>query len=120
MFSSPEEINSLLAAELSMTTTALKAHPKVYWIWNHRQWCLENVPEGPGQEGAQIYGWKKSNWDRELFVVEKMLDADPRNCPFLKRALVEFELTKMLQFLPGITEDMYWLARQSRDQKFQS
>jgi len=77
--SSPEGVNNLLATELSMTTTTLKAHPKVYWVWNHRRWCLENVPDGPGEEGADIHGWKKANWDRELFVVEKMLDADPRN-----------------------------------------
>jgi len=77
--SSPEDVNNMLATELSMTTTALKAHPKVYWVWNHRQWCLENVPDGPGEEGAERYGWKKANWDRELFVVEKMLDADARN-----------------------------------------
>lgn len=64
-----------------MTMSALKAHPKVYWIWNHRRWCLENVPNGPGQEGdADFLGWKESAWNRELFVVEKMLDADPRNC----------------------------------------
>lgn len=81
--SSPEDVNNLLATELSMTTTALKAHPKVYWVWNHRQWCLENVPDGPGEEGADRYGWKKANWDRELFVVEKMLDADARNCAIM-------------------------------------
>ena len=78
--SSAEEVNNLLSTELSMTTTALRSHPKVYWLWTHRQWCLENVPDGPGQEGAEIHGWKKANWDRELFVVDKMLDADPRNC----------------------------------------
>jgi len=48
-------------------------------VWNHRQWCLENVPDGPGEEVADRYGWKKAKWDRELFVVEKMLDADARN-----------------------------------------
>ncbi|TFY83668.1 hypothetical protein EWM64_g351 [Hericium alpestre] len=60
-----------------MTTAALKVHPKVYWIWNHRRWCLENVPDGG--DGDDIHGWKKANWERELFVVEKMLDADARN-----------------------------------------
>jgi len=77
--SSLEEINTVLSTELSLTTAALKAHPKVYWVWNHRQWCLENVPDGPGEEGADLHGWKKANWDRELFVVDKMLDADARN-----------------------------------------
>ncbi|KAF8201598.1 rab-protein geranylgeranyltransferase [Pholiota molesta] len=78
--SSPEGINNVLADDLAMTMSALKAHPKVYWIWNHRRWCLENVPNGPGKEGdADFLGWKESAWNRELFVVEKMLDADPRN-----------------------------------------
>lgn len=66
----------MLGHDLVMTTGALKAHPKVYWIWNHRRWCLQNVPAGPGEDD----GWKKANWDRELFVVERMLDADARNC----------------------------------------
>ncbi|KAF7338661.1 Rab-protein geranylgeranyltransferase [Mycena venus] len=78
--SSPKEINDLLTDDLSMTTASLKMHPKVYWIWNHRRWCLENVPDGPGTgtEG-DANGWRKTNWDRELFVVDKMLDADSRN-----------------------------------------
>lgn len=64
-----------------MTTAALKAHPKVYWIWNHRRWCLANVPTGPGTESdGDPLGWQKSYWDKEMFVVEKMLDVDPRNC----------------------------------------
>lgn len=70
----------MLSDDLSMTTAALKAHPKVYWIWNHRRWCLENVPDGPGDENSDPNGWRKANWDKELFVVEKMLDADARNC----------------------------------------
>lgn len=63
---------------------ALKVHPKVYWIWNHRGWCLNNVPRGPGNEAeGDPRGWEKDIWNKELFVVEKMLDADPRNCkPF--------------------------------------
>jgi len=63
-----------------MTTAGLKANPKVYWIWNHRRWCLENVPDGPEEE---CDGWKQGNWDRELLVVEKMLEADSRNCGYI-------------------------------------
>ncbi|KAF9239665.1 rab-protein geranylgeranyltransferase [Melanogaster broomeanus] len=77
--STPEEINNLLANELSMTMSALKAHPKVYWIWNHRRWCLENVPDGPVVNGQPSLQWRKTNWDKELAVVEKMLNADARN-----------------------------------------
>jgi hypothetical protein len=66
-----------------MTTVALKAHPKIYWIWNHRRWCLEHVPERPtGDVGVELDAWRKKNWDRELVVVERMLDADARNCTY--------------------------------------
>ena len=66
-----------------MTMAALKSHPKVYWIWNHRRWCLENVPFGPGEEGTETHQqWRTAAWDNELFVVEKMLDADARNCEY--------------------------------------
>lgn len=92
--SSPQEINDILSSELHITTTALKQHPKVYWIWNHRRWCLASIPDVPqpaavdeqeqGQastEPAEVdpRGWQKAAWDREMYIVEKMLDADPRN-----------------------------------------
>ncbi|KAI0670517.1 rab-protein geranylgeranyltransferase [Trametes maxima] len=73
----PAEINDLLSDDLSLTTAFLKQHPKVYWIWNHRQWCLQQVPDGPSEEDPEA--WRQSYWNKELFVVEKMLDADARN-----------------------------------------
>jgi len=76
--SSPSQINTILNDDLSMTTSTLRQHPKVYWIWNHRRWCLENIPDDPG-DGTEKLAWKRACWARELFVVEKMLDADPRN-----------------------------------------
>ncbi|KAI0035755.1 rab-protein geranylgeranyltransferase [Vararia minispora EC-137] len=75
--SSPHEKIDILANELVMTISALKVHPKVYWIWNHRRWCLENIPEGGDDDDMQ--GWRKTCWKRELYLVEQMLDADPRN-----------------------------------------
>lgn len=124
-----EERYSRLTSELRLTTSYLKIHPKVYWIWTHRKWCLEHIPEGPGipsssllqnvthsegvngtmadeaekpvdQNGAEpeqtdeavkkkneemeaendVEGWKKEAWGRELMLVEKMLEADSRNC----------------------------------------
>ena len=78
--SAPELVKESLERDLVMTTTALKAHPKVYCIWTHRRWCLEQTPEGPGREGDDLHGWRMENWKRELFVVEKMLSADARNC----------------------------------------
>ncbi|KAI0637106.1 rab-protein geranylgeranyltransferase [Trametes polyzona] len=73
----PAEINDLLSDELSLTTTFLKQHPKVYWIWNHRQWCLQQVPDGPTE--ADPHAWRQAYWNKELYVVEKMHDVDPRN-----------------------------------------
>jgi len=79
----------------------LQIHPKVYWIWNHRKWCLEHVPLGPaasqvsaeeaghdkedeGAEGGKsetmTEGWRIGFWKGELAVIEALLDADPRNC----------------------------------------
>ncbi|KAM6500668.1 rab-protein geranylgeranyltransferase [Amanita muscaria] len=75
--SSPEAIYELICEDLVFTMNALKVHPKVYWIWNHRRWCLNHVPEGPNESDLQ--GWKKASWERELAVVEKILDADARN-----------------------------------------
>lgn len=59
-----------------MTMAYLRVHPKVYWIWTHRMWCLENVPLGPGESE----GWRNEFWKTEFMIVEKLLDADARNC----------------------------------------
>ncbi|KAG7086650.1 hypothetical protein E1B28_002589 [Marasmius oreades] len=74
--SSAVQIKDILIQELSMTTEALRRLPKVYWIWNHRRWCLEAIPQGPDDDPTQ---WKQSVWNKELYVVERMLDTDPRN-----------------------------------------
>jgi geranylgeranyl transferase type-2 subunit alpha len=74
--STPEEVVALLTTELRLTMAYLKVHPKVYWIWTHRKWCLENLPPGPGDTEA----WRTEAWKVELMVVEKILDADARNC----------------------------------------
>ena len=81
MFSSPSAVNDLLTEDLNLTTALLKQHPKVYSIWNHRRWCLEYVPDGPSEEEPN--GWRTTNWNKELYVVEKMLEGDARNCESL-------------------------------------
>ncbi|KAH7107716.1 hypothetical protein BKA62DRAFT_684222 [Auriculariales sp. MPI-PUGE-AT-0066] len=73
----PAQINELIGNELLFTSTALRQHPKVYWIWNHRRWCLERIPDCT--DGDQPAIWKEAAWKKELFVVEKMLDSDARN-----------------------------------------
>ncbi|BEI83252.1 hypothetical protein CcaverHIS002_0311200 [Cutaneotrichosporon cavernicola] len=73
--STDEEIVGLLEADLRLTMAYLRVHPKVYWIWTHRKWCLENVPRGPGDSE----GWRNEFWKKEIGLVEKLLDADARN-----------------------------------------
>ncbi|KAF8163141.1 rab-protein geranylgeranyltransferase [Crassisporium funariophilum] len=103
---SAEERKNLLSDELSMTMSQLKAHPKIYWIWNHRRWCLETVPEGPGSEGEpDVLGWKQSVWDKELLVVERMLDADSRN--FLAWDYRRYVLGSMPTSRPEASELVY-------------
>ncbi len=92
-----------------MTMSALKARPKVYWIWNHRRWCLENIPDGPGQA---VHGWKQDAWNKELFVVQKMLDADPRNCmfflPSFPSPLYPFPLIEFRHFIHMLVTVLAW------------
>ncbi|SNX84673.1 related to Rab geranylgeranyltransferase alpha subunit [Melanopsichium pennsylvanicum] len=66
---------NLLQDDLSLTEHALRAHPKVYWIWNHRMWCLTQYHIAT----ASNYDDENWIWHRELKLVEKMLDLDPRN-----------------------------------------
>lgn len=73
---SAEDIVGLLKSELKLTMAYLQIHPKVYWIWNHRKWCLENAPAGP-DDGEE---WRCGFWKGELAVIEALLDADARNC----------------------------------------
>ncbi|CCG81338.1 Rab geranylgeranyltransferase alpha subunit5 / FY16936)) [Taphrina deformans PYCC 5710] len=55
----------LLNTELKRLQGILQDYPKVYWIWNHRKWCLSQCP------------WP--DWSRELLLVTKMLEQDARN-----------------------------------------
>ncbi|CAB4252536.1 similar to Saccharomyces cerevisiae YJL031C BET4 Alpha subunit of Type II geranylgeranyltransferase required for vesicular transport between the endoplasmic reticulum and the Golgi [Maudiozyma barnettii] len=54
--------------ELQFTMEKLKRFPKVYWIWNHRIWVLNNY----SQASTKI-------WIRELSIVDKLLSMDARN-----------------------------------------
>lgn len=51
--------------ELNFVLLKLKQHPKSYWIWNHRIWCLTQDPN--------------PNWKMELGLIHKFFEADSRN-----------------------------------------
>lgn len=63
---------SLLEEELDLTIEVLRMHPKVYWIWNHRKWCLKKLPCQDESATAK--------WMQEIQMVNKMLEMDARNC----------------------------------------
>ncbi|CAO1630095.1 unnamed protein product [Parajaminaea phylloscopi] len=72
----------LLLEDLELTQHALRVHPKVYWIWNHRKWCLIAMPDEESSSSDDVEDrirHKESKWRREMELVNKMLDMDPRN-----------------------------------------
>ncbi|KAK4513235.1 phospholipid:diacylglycerol acyltransferase [Mucor velutinosus] len=60
-----EEQQKVYNKELMLFLQLIKKNPKSYWMWNHRIWCLQNMP--------------KPDWQAELGLVEKMLTMDARN-----------------------------------------
>ncbi|TKY86468.1 hypothetical protein EX895_004617 [Sporisorium graminicola] len=69
----------LLEDDLMLTEHALRAHPKVYWIWNHRMWCLTQYSTQSAANTTSSTADATWVWERELKLVEKMLELDPRN-----------------------------------------
>ncbi|KAJ3119153.1 hypothetical protein HK098_005746, partial [Nowakowskiella sp. JEL0407] len=63
---SKELIYEKCLQEFQFSELTLRRNPKSYWVFNHRRWVLDVIAE-PGA------------WERELKLVEKMLDLDPRN-----------------------------------------
>lgn len=105
---------ALLEDDLTLTEHALRAHPKVYWIWNHRMWCLTQYPPLPSSSSSSSASASTSNsnaqwvWERELKLVEKMLDLDPRNfhgwnC---RRAIVEHLALSIVACDPDLTAQL--------------
>lgn len=76
-----EEQQKLYNKELMLFLQLIKKNPKSYWMWNHRIWCLQNMP--------------KPDWQAELGLVEKMLTMDARNCKVHYRGRAAMEMTLM-------------------------
>ncbi|TFK67912.1 rab-protein geranylgeranyltransferase [Pluteus cervinus] len=106
----PREIYEYINEELGNTMAALKSHPKVYWIWNHRRWCLENIPNNPDADGLEaVNKWKSATWDREMMVVEKLLNADARN--FHAWSYRRYILANTTNPRPEVTEIAYTTSK---------
>jgi hypothetical protein len=83
----PDDTRTLLLAELHFLFLRLREYPKCYWIWLYRKWCLEICPD--------------ADWDTELKLVTKMLEADARNC-------IRLKVHSDSQFMGGNTVGMSW------------
>lgn len=107
----------LIEDDLELTSHALRVHPKVYWIWNHRKWCLLNYPEETDE--ADEKKRREAKWWMEMKLVDKMLDLDPRNCESRRVHIIASQpqhLTAMVhrplstasnhQFMDGTTADI--------------
>ncbi|GAC93012.1 protein prenyltransferase alpha subunit repeat containing protein [Pseudozyma hubeiensis SY62] len=103
-----ERNQQLMEDDLMLTEHALRAHPKVYWIWNHRMWCLTQYPTLPSSSTSTSSTTVSDTWvwERELKLVEKMLDLDPRNfhgwnC---RRAITQHLSLRMLSSHPATSD----------------
>jgi geranylgeranyl transferase type-2 subunit alpha len=68
-----QTIQQYIKSDLLFLIPLLLGFPKCYWIWNHRQWLLEQSSEQlPRDEARQI-------WQEELALCSKMLMRDNRN-----------------------------------------
>lgn len=63
----------LISSDLEFLMPLLKEYPKCYWIWNHRQWLLQQASEKCSTATA------KSFWQHEFDLVGIMLTRDTRN-----------------------------------------
>lgn len=70
----PEKEKKLYQHELVFFLQLIKINPKSYWLWNHRIWSLQNMPN--------------PDWDAELGLVDKMLTMDARNCKSIKALFI--------------------------------
>jgi geranylgeranyl transferase type-2 subunit alpha len=63
----------IIANDLRFIVPLLMQYPKCYWIWNYRQWLLEEAERRLDKQSA------RKLWEEELGLVGKMLTRDERN-----------------------------------------
>ncbi|KAJ2683452.1 Rab geranylgeranyltransferase [Coemansia spiralis] len=61
----PTERQRVLESELDFLFDIIKKNIKSYWMWNHRVWTLNSMPQ--------------ADWQRELALVARLLELDARN-----------------------------------------
>ena len=66
-------IENLIVSDLRFQIPLLRKHPKCYWLWNHRNWLLQQA-----QSHLPVVVTLKQ-WQIELGLVGKMLSLDSRN-----------------------------------------
>lgn len=66
-------IQNVITNDLQLIVPLLMQYPKCYWIWNYRQWLLE---EAGGRLDRPV---ARRLWEEELGLVGKMLTRDERN-----------------------------------------
>ena len=76
----PQENYKFLAEELMMLIKAMKANPKSYTLWFHRQWSiLKGLDIEQYMSDEQLEQAKGGLLKNEIFLCDKMLKADERN-----------------------------------------
>lgn len=68
-----DEIKELLRSDLAFIFPLLVKFPKCYWIWNHRQWLLQQASQRLSSATSRKF------WMDELALATKMLAKDSRN-----------------------------------------
>ena len=68
-----------LEEDLMLLQQNMRLYPKVYWLWNHRRWCLQMLPT--------VSSDASKKWRDELSLVDMMLEMDSRNCTYATASL---------------------------------
>lgn len=84
-----EELCKLYDNELSLTEHCLKYNPKSYCAWHQRVWVLTTRTN--------------PDWKHELYLCEKYLSFDERNCKFVIFIHFEFHICSYIKWCQYVT-----------------